>query len=144
MIYTPLTVKAAQIAYRQHQGQYDKIGMPYVFHPFHVAEAMDDEISVCTALLHDVVEDTDMTFEELEKEFPQEVIRPLRLLTHEKGTDYLAYIKGLLDDDTAVKVKRADMEHNSDPGRMEMLGSDEKKQYFKKKYEEAKKLLEIK
>ena len=64
MIYTELTKKAITIAYYAHHGQIDKGGMPYIFHPYHLAEQMDDEISTCAALLHDVVEDTDVTFEE--------------------------------------------------------------------------------
>ena len=66
MIYTPLTIKAARIAYEAHHGQFDLCGMPYVFHPYHVAEQMTDEYTTCVALLHDVVEDTDVTFEDLE------------------------------------------------------------------------------
>ena len=141
MIYTALTVRAAQIAYEKHHGQIDKIGMPYVFHPMHVAEMMDDEISTCVALLHDVVEDTDMTFEELEKEFPEEVIAPLRVLTHEKGEDYLEYIRGVKGNEIALKVKKADMAHNTDPDRMRLLNSPEKEEYFRKKYGEAWKIL---
>ena len=72
MIYTPLTRKAMRIAYEAHHGQFDETGVPYVFHPFHVAEQMTDEITTCMALLHDVVEDTDVTFEDLEREFPGE------------------------------------------------------------------------
>lgn len=63
MIYTPLTCEAMKIAYRAHHGQTDKAGLPYVFHPFHLAEQMKDEYSVCVALLHDVVEDTDVTLD---------------------------------------------------------------------------------
>ena len=70
MIYTPLTNKAMRLAYAAHQGQTDQAGLPYIFHPFHLAEQMEDEISVCAALLHDVVEDTPITLEELEQEFP--------------------------------------------------------------------------
>ena len=62
MIYTALTKKAMKVAYEAHHGQTDRSGTPYIFHPFHVAEQMDDELSVCTALLHDVVEDTEITF----------------------------------------------------------------------------------
>ena len=65
MIYTSLTCEAMKIAYRAHHGQTDKAGLPYVVHPFHLAEQMEDEYSVCVALLHDVVEDTDVTLEEL-------------------------------------------------------------------------------
>ena len=57
MIYTEWTKKAMKLAYKAHHGQVDKGGMPYVFHPFHLAEQMDDEISTVAALLHDVVED---------------------------------------------------------------------------------------
>ena len=54
MIYTPLTKAAMEIAYRAHHGQLDKSGVPYIFHPIHLAEQMDDEVSCCAALLHDV------------------------------------------------------------------------------------------
>ena len=65
MIYTPLTKRAAEIAYNAHMGQRDKAGMPYIFHPYHVAEQMKDEMTVCAALLHDVAEDTAVTLEDL-------------------------------------------------------------------------------
>ena len=79
MIYTPLTNKAMKIAYRAHHGQKDYNGIPYIFHPIHLAESMDDEISCCAALLHDVVEDTSVTMEFLAREFPREVIDVLKL-----------------------------------------------------------------
>ena len=65
MIYSDLTKKSLKISFNAHKNQVDKSGMPYVFHPFHLAEQMDDEYSVCVALLHDVVEDTDITIEDL-------------------------------------------------------------------------------
>ena len=58
MIYTELTCKAMKLAYNAHHGQTDYNGIPYIFHPIHLAEQMDDEFSCCVALLHDVVEDT--------------------------------------------------------------------------------------
>ncbi len=61
MIYTPLTKKAIKLMYLLHKNQADKSGLPYVFHPWHVAECMDDEIKTTVALLRDVVEDTDIT-----------------------------------------------------------------------------------
>ena len=70
-------------AYAAHHGQTDKSGVPYIFHPYHVAEQMTDEFTTFVALLHDVVEDTSLTFEELEDQFPKEVLDALRLLTHE-------------------------------------------------------------
>lgn len=86
MIYTLLTNKAMRTAYAAHAGQVDKCGVPYIFHPIHLAEQMPDEISVCAALLHDVAEDTDITLSELESEFPSAVIDVLKLLTHKDGT----------------------------------------------------------
>ena len=58
MIYTPLTQAAMNMAYRAHHGQSDKAGVPYIFHPIHLAEQMTDEATTCAALLHDVLEDT--------------------------------------------------------------------------------------
>lgn len=118
MIYTKLTQKAMQIAYAAHHGQIDCNGMPYVFHPYHLAEQMDDEISCCVALLHDVAEDTEVTLDVLAKDFPQEVIEALNLLTHEKDTDYFEYVRRIKDNPTAKKVKFADLSHNMDRSRI--------------------------
>ena len=117
MIYTELTKRAAIVAYNAHAGQTDKAGMPYIFHPWHLAEQMTDEISVCVALLHDVVEDTSVTFGDLEGQFPREVIAPLKLLTREKGTDYFDYIRKIKADPVATAVKIADLKHNADLSR---------------------------
>ena len=144
MIYTELTNKAMRLAYKAHHGQVDQCGQPYVFHPFHLAEQMKDEYTVCIALLHDVVEDTSVTFEELSKEFPKEVIDALRLLTHDKGTDYFEYVKAIKQNPLAKAVKLADLEHNSDQSRM--VGcteiSEEKKQFWREKYARAKAILQ--
>ena len=144
MIYTNLTNKALKIAYAAHDGQTDKAGMPYIFHPYHLAEQMDDEISVCVALLHDVAEDTAVTLESLAEIFPQEVMEPLRLLTHKKGDDYLEYVKALKQNPTAKKVKLADLAHNSDQSRFSGIPgiSEEMLVYFRKKYAAAKAILE--
>lgn len=144
MIYTALTNKALKIAYAAHDGQTDKAGMPYIFHPYHLAEQMDDEISVCVALLHDVAEDTAVTLESLAEIFPQEVMEPLRLLTHKKGDDYLEYVKALKQNPTAKKVKLADLAHNSDQSRFSGIPgiSEEMLVYFRKKYAAAKAILE--
>lgn len=93
MIYTKLTQKSMKLAYNAHHGQTDQRGMPYIFHPYHLAEQMTDEISVCVALLHDVVEDTPITIEMLEKEFPKQVTDAVRLLTHDENTDYFDYVR---------------------------------------------------
>lgn len=114
MIYTALTNRAMMIAYDAHHGQVDKQGIPYIFHPFHVAEQMTDELSTCVALLHDVVEDSDVTLDDLAQEFPIEVIEALALLTHDEPVPYLEYIKALASNEIARAVKRADLEHNLD------------------------------
>lgn len=102
--------------FEKHKDQVDKTGVPYVFH---VAETLDDEISVTVALLHDIVEDTDMTFEQLSNDFPDEVIEPLKLLTHERNVGYFDYIKKINTNDIARKVKLADLRHNSDLSRID-------------------------
>ena len=122
MIYTPMTRKAMKLAYDAHHGQLDKAGVPYVFHPLHLAESMTDETSCTVALLHDVVEDTSLTFEDLQAAgFPETVLAPLRLLTHAKEVPYMDYIHALKDDPVARRVKLADLAHNSDTSRLEVL-----------------------
>lgn len=118
MIYTELTNEAMKIAYRAHHGQVDKGGIPYIFHPYHLAEQMTDEYTTCVALLHDVVEDTDITLDQLAKTFPREVIDALALLTHEDGIDYYAYVAKIKANPIARTVKLADLTHNSDQSRM--------------------------
>jgi len=136
MIYTDLTRRALKIAYQAHHGQTDKTGLPYIYHPLHLAEHIgEDEILIATALLHDVVEDTGMTFGDLEKQkIPPEVIEALKLLTHRKDLDYLDYVRLIHDshNQTAIKVKLADLRHNSDVSRMPVLDDGAKsrlKQY---------------
>ena len=70
MINTKLTRKAMILAYDAHKNQFDKSNVPYIYHPIHLAEQMDTELECIVALLHDVVEDTEITFKDLEKEFP--------------------------------------------------------------------------
>lgn len=122
MIYTALTNRAMRIAYEAHAGQVDKCGTPYVFHPYHLAEQMPDEVATCVALLHDVVEDTAITLDELEREFPPEVTEPLRLLTHDPAVPYRDYIDALVVDPVARTVKRADLAHTLDETRFEGCG----------------------
>lgn len=121
MIYTPLTKKALRICFDAHKEQTDKSGLPYVFHPFHLADQMKDEYSTCAALLHDVIEDTDVTLDDLRGEFPPEVTEALELLTHDDGTPYEEYILRLRDNPIARAVKRADLRHNSDITRLDTV-----------------------
>ena len=93
MIYTEMTIKAMKIAYEAHLGQLDYNDVPYIFHPYHLAEQMDDEVSCTIALLHDVVEDTRLTLSDLEQIFPTQVVEIVRLLTHDENIDYFDYIR---------------------------------------------------
>ena len=144
MIYTALTNKALRLAYTAHHGQTDKSGQPYIFHPYHLAEQMTDEVSACVALLHDVAEDTNLTLEDLEREFPQEVTDALRLLNHEKGTDYFDYVRVIKQNPVAVKVKLADLAHNSDETRFAGCGDIPAEQLarWREKYAKARAILE--
>lgn len=143
MIYTSLTKKALVISFNAHKEQIDKSGMPYVYHPYEVALHMDDEYSTCTALLHDVVEDTEITLDDLRKEgFPEEVIEALSLMTHADGVPYDDYIKAIKTNPIAVKVKLADLTHNSNPDRLETI--DERMLQRFEKYKRAKDFLLVK
>ena len=139
MIYTKNTKKAINIAYKAHMGQKDKFGIPYIFHPVHLAELMDSEEECIVAILHDVVEDTNVTFDDLEKHFSSEVITALKLLTHDKRVPYNEYILNLKDNPIAKKVKLADLKHNSDRTRLNHITP--KDIIRNKKYENAIKLL---
>ena len=121
MIYTPLTKKAIKLTYEAHKDQYDKSGLPYITHPLHLAEYMDDEYTTVTALLHDVVEDTDITLDDLAKEFPEEVIEAIKLLTHQKDIPYMDYVAKIKTNDIARAVKIADLKHNSDLTRLDNI-----------------------
>jgi len=120
MIYTEMTRKAMKLAYDAHQGQTDKSGVPYIFHPIHLAEQMQEEDTAVCALLHDVVEDTPYTLAELKNMgFPPEVIDALALLTHDKSEPYLDYVRRIRTNRIASAVKLADLWHNSDLSRMD-------------------------
>ena len=139
MIYTELTIKAMVLAYNAHHGQFDKGGVPYIFHPIHLAEEMEEEYATCVALLHDTVEDTAVTLEELSRDFPREIVEAVELLTHAEGVDYFDYIRAIKQNPLAVQVKLADLRHNGDPSRISNQGNAEKR---RAKYAAARKILE--
>lgn len=142
MVFTSMTITAMQVAYTKHAGQVDKAGVPYIFHPYHLAEQLQDEIACTVALLHDVVEDTDTTFEELSEKFPDEVIEALRFLTRTKDTPYLEYVKNIKKNKIATAVKLKDLEHNMDKARMRLTHiSDEKRKSLFDRYTKAVQIL---
>ncbi|MBR1863668.1 MAG: bifunctional (p)ppGpp synthetase/guanosine-3',5'-bis(diphosphate) 3'-pyrophosphohydrolase [Ruminococcus sp.] len=120
MIYTPMINKALRIMFTAHRDQCDKNGVPYVFHPFHVAEQMKDEDTVTAALLHDTVEDAGLTPGYLrEQGFNERVVNAVAVLSHDDGEDYFDYVRRVRQDPVARVVKLADLEHNSDLSRIE-------------------------
>jgi (p)ppGpp synthase/HD superfamily hydrolase len=141
MIYTNLTKKALKLCFTVHKDQVDKSGLPYVFHPFHLAEQMEDEPTTVAALLHDVVEDSDYTLDDLRKlGFPEVVLDALALLTHDDDTPYLVYVARLKNNPIARSVKLADLLHNSDLTRMDHV--DDWALQRAEKYRKAMALLE--
>ena len=119
MIYTDQTRKAMQIAYRAHHGQTDKSGVPYLYHPIHLAEQMNDEVTVTAALLHDVLEDSPMTAEELRAAgISQQAVDAVVLLTRPAEIPYLDYVERIRSNPIARAVKCADLRHNCDPSRL--------------------------
>lgn len=135
--------KAIVIAASRHEGQTDKAGFPYILHPLRVMMSVDGLLEKMTAVLHDVIEDTTMTFEELrELGCPNQVIAALRLLTKGEGENPKEYILRIVESGNpiALKVKWKDINDNSDPYRLQYLPI-EKQQYLGKKYAEAKKLI---
>lgn len=122
MIYTKNTKEALRLCFDAHKDQVDKSNIPYVFHPFHLAEQMEDEVTTIVALLHDVVEDTDYTIEDItEKGFSKEVTEALTLLTHDEAVPYMDYVARIKSNPVARAVKLADLKHNSDLSRLDEI-----------------------
>lgn len=114
--------RALQIAVKAHAGQVDKSGAAYIFHPIRVMSRCASPEGKIAALLHDVVEDTDVTLEDLEREgFSAEVLAAVRLMTHDPAVSYDDYITVILTNPTASEVKLADLEDNSDIRRLQTI-----------------------
>ena len=140
MIYTDLTRKALRISFEAHKNQIDKAGVPYVYHPYEVASHMNDEYSTCVALLHDVIEDSTITLEDLKTEgFPREILDALICMTHSKEVPYLEYVRQLKKNPIARSVKLADLANNSDLSRLPNISEKDLERI--KKYKRAMEIL---
>ena len=140
MIYTEKTKQALKLCFEAHKDQVDKSGLPYVFHPFHLAEQMQDENTTIVALLHDVVEDTEYTLEDLRAMgFGDEVMEALSYMTHDPAVPYMEYVARIRENDIARRVKLADLRHNSDITRLDSI--DQKALDRVAKYAQAIRLL---
>jgi (p)ppGpp synthase/HD superfamily hydrolase len=136
MIYTPMTKKAMRLCFLAHRDQVDKSGIPYVFHPIHLAEQMTDEDTTVVALLHDVVEDTHYTLEDLAAMgFSRQVLDAIGLMTHTDGVPYMDYVAKIKENPIARAVKLADLRHNSDLTRLDTV--DDKAKARAQKYAQA-------
>ena len=112
--------KAIEFASKAHAADYDLDGNPTILHPLAVGMMGQTDAERIVGFLHDVVEDTKYTFEDLVAEgFSDEVIEALRLLTHDKDTPYMAYVERICrsGNTTAIKVKMNDLKHNLARGR---------------------------
>ncbi len=122
MLYTAMTKQALQLCYQAHSGQTDHGGVPYVFHPLHLAEQMQTEDEICVALLHDVIEDTSCTKMDLQRlGFSQPVLNALQTLTRTCDVPYMEYVSALRTNSLARRVKQADLKHNMDLRRLNVV-----------------------
>lgn len=127
-----MLTKAIEIAARAHDGQKDRSGAPYIFHPIRVASTFADEFLQTIAVLHDVVEDADVTLEDLDNHFPQGVVNAVDALTRRGGETYKEFIQRAARNPNARRVKIADIRDNLRPGA----------EHFRPRYEAALKVLE--
>ena len=123
--------RAITISAEAHAGQKDHAGAPYILHPIRLMIQMDSESAMMAAVLHDVVENSVWTLDDLRKEgFSNEVLNAVDSLTHrdKEGEDYWDYIQRTKSDPIAIKVKLADLEDNLNPDRLnEVTEKDEKR-----------------
>ena len=128
--------KAYEIAKRAHLGQVDKAGEDYIKHPEKVASFVKTDEEKTVAYLHDVIEDTELTLEDLyECGFSKEVIEAVDIITKKRGEDYQSYLNSVKKNKLARAVKLADLRHNSDLTRLTKV--TEKDIERKEKYQRA-------
>ena len=110
---------ALSIARQAHEGQLDKAGVDYIEHPIYVASQVDTEEEKAVALLHDVIEDSPFTAEELLLAgLLETVVTAVQILSKKKGQDYQTYLENVKSNPLARIVKLADLKHNSDLSRL--------------------------
>ena len=111
--------RAIELAKQHHEGQTDKAGKPYIEHPLRVMNQVESEEEKIVAVLHDIVEDTDISLDDLRSEgFSEEVVSAVECLTKQDGENYDSYIERISFNPLAVKIKLADLEDNRDLTRL--------------------------
>lgn len=124
--------KAIQIVVKAHEHQRDKAGQPYIFHLLRVMERGNTKTEKICGILHDLVEDTDWTFEKLKKErFSDEVLGVLDCVTRRENEDYDAFIYRISQNPTAIKVKLNDLQDNMDIRRLNTITNKDKERLNK-------------
>lgn len=122
MNHTELYDLALQIAIRAHEGQKDKSGRDYIMHPIRVAERCTSPKAKIVALLHDTIEDTDVTTDYLrEQGFPEEIIEGVLSVTNREGETYEDFVSRAAQNPIGREVKLADLEDNMDIRRLKEL-----------------------
>ncbi len=106
--------KAIEIAAKAHSGTKDKSGVPYILHPLRVMMGVEGEAAQIVAVLHDVVEDTSVTLDDIRAEgFREEIVEALSLVTHESDQSYAEYVIACKPNPIAREVKLSDLRDNS-------------------------------
>ena len=127
---------ALSIARKAHEGQLDKAGVDYIKHPIYVASQVDTEKEKAVALLHDVIEDSPVSAEELlQAGLPETVVTAVQVLTKKKEQDYQTYLETVKKNPLARVVKLADLKHNSDLSRLSSITEKDRERL--KKYKKA-------
>lgn len=128
--------KALEIAKAAHEGQVDVGGAEYINHPIEVAEHCEDEDAKIVALLHDVIEDSKVTLDDLRSQgFKDEIIEAIDIISGRSGIGYDEYLQSIKDNDLARVVKIQDLIHNSDLSRLRVVRDKDRNRV--KRYEEA-------
>ena len=131
-----LLEEALLIAVVAHKGQKDKAGEPYIFHPLRLMFRVNSPEEKIVALLHDVVEDSNVTLTDLKRKgFGGEVIKAVSLLTHDKAVSYQDYVKKIKPNPLAKSIKVADLEDNMNITRLKIKTPDDEERL--KKYQWA-------
>jgi (p)ppGpp synthase/HD superfamily hydrolase len=118
--------RAIQLAAEYHAGQVDRGGQPYILHPLWVMAGFNDNADRIVAVLHDVLEDTQLTPALLEGEgFDPDLVDDLRALTRQKGEGYGAFIERVAQRPRAAKVKLRDLSHNMQIGRLKKITKED-------------------
>ncbi|MFJ8525480.1 GTP pyrophosphokinase [Bacillus cereus] len=132
---------AHEIAKTAHAGQVDKAGIDYIKHPEVVASFVNTAEEKATAYLHDVLEDTEITANDLlSAGIPHNIVEAVQVLTKEKYTPYFEYLRKVKEDSLARTVKLADLKHNSDCSRLARITDKDLKRL--EKYRKAIQFLE--